>query len=118
MLNKDKKPLINDIELDLSEMLGNMESAFEETQPVIVEEIKPIKKKAEIVQKKPLVDIDINCGGLIADLLEGAAEELLDDGLPVIIEKEKTIAEVAMSGDYKDLQHDLRHDEGIGRDCR
>ena len=102
MLNKDKKPLINDIELDLSEMLGNMESAFEETQPVIVEEIKPIKKKAEIVQKKPLVDIDINCGGLIADLLEGAAEELLDDGLPVIIEKEKTIAEVAMSGDYKD----------------
>jgi len=102
MLDKDKKPLINSIELDLSEMLGNMESAFEETQPVIVEEIKPIQKKAEIVQKKPLVDIDINCGGLIADLLEGAAEELLDDGLPVIIEKEKTIAEVAMSGDYKD----------------
>ena len=82
-------------------MLGNMESAFEETPPVIVEEIEPVKEKPKRVKKKPIVDIDKNYGGFIADLLEGAADELTDDGLPVIVERKKTIAEDAISGDYQ-----------------
>jgi len=94
MANKDKNSILDDIQLDLSVMLGNLESAFEETPP-LVEEIIPVKKPT-------VIDLDKDYGGLIADLLEDAAEELVDEGLPVIIEKKKTFAENVISGDYKD----------------